>query len=203
MLEGFGTAFGGRVRELREAAGATQDQLARAVTRAGFPWTRARLGQIETGEGTPDLAAMVAVAAALTELSGQQVRLVDLLPESGVAEELTLLRDALAGEPVRRPRPVIGNLPDPRLSPGWGQVEDRVAAELGVGSEGVVLAVARRLYDGRSGSEERDHRAGGDATPQKRGRVSRIVIAELAAAAAAELAAIADHDAALEADRHG
>jgi len=200
MLVGFGTAFGGRVRELREAVDATQDQLARAVTRAGLPWSRARLGQVEAGESGPDLAAMVAIAAALTELGGTPVRLPDLIPESGVTQELLQLRAALAGEPVRRPIPVIGTIPDPRLEPGWGQVEDHVARQLGRGSEGVVLDVAHQLYGGRSGSEERDHRAGEGATPQKRGRVSRGIIAELAEAAAAELAAIAAHDAALEAD---
>ena len=203
MLHGFGAAFGGRVRELREAAGATQDELARAISRAGLTWSRARLGQVEAGEGAADLAAMVAVAAALTELSGQAVRLVDLLPETGVSEEITLLRDALAGKPVRQPGPVIGNLPDPRLSPGWGQVEDNVARQLGLGSEAIVLAAAHQLYGGRTGSEERDARAGDGASPQKRGRVSRGIIAELAQAAAAELAESAAHDAALEVDADG
>jgi transcriptional regulator with XRE-family HTH domain len=202
MLEEFGAIFGARVRELREAAGITQDQLARAISRAGLTWSRARLGQVEAGEGAPDLAAMVAVAAALTELSGKPVRLADLLPDSGVSQELALLRDALSGAPVRRPTPVIGNLPDPRHFPGWGQVEDRVASDLGIGSEAIVLAAAVRLY-GRTGSEERDARAGDGASPQKRGRVSRIVIAELAQAAAAELAESAAHDAALEVDADG
>jgi len=199
VLHGFGAAFGARVRELREAAGATQDELARAVSRAGLSWSRARLGQVEAGEGIPDLAAMVAVAVALTELSGKSIRLADLLPESGVSREVELLRDALSGAPVRRPTPVIGNVPDPRLSPGWGQVEDRVSADLGLGSEAIVLAAALRLY-GRTGSEERDARAGGGATPQKRGRVARSIITELAEAAAAELAESAAHDAALEAE---
>lgn len=203
MLHGFGAAFGGRVRELRESAGATQDELARAISRAGLTWSRARLGQVEAGEGNPDLTAMVAVAAALTELVGQPVRLADLLPDSGVSQELALLRDALSGAPVRRPTPVIGNVPDPRLAPGWGQVEDHVARQLGLGSEAIVLAAAQQLYGGRSGSEERDHRAGDGATPQKRGRISRGIIAELAEAAAAELAESAAHDAALEADGDG
>ena len=143
---------------------------------------------------------MVAVAAGLTELSGNPVRLADLLPESGVSGGLTELREALTGEPVRKPSPVIGTIPDPRLTPGWGQVEDNVARQLGPNSESVVLFVAQQLYGGRSGSEERDHRAGDGATPQKRGHISRGIIAELAEAAAAELAESAAHDAALEAD---
>jgi hypothetical protein len=170
------------------------------ILRDFAPQHEHKLGQVEAGEGNPDLTAMVAVAAALTELAGKPVRLSDLLPDSGVSREIEQLREALTGQPVRRPSPVIGNVPDPRLTPGWGQVEDNVARQLGVGSESVVLFVAQRLYGGRSGSEERDYRAGDGATPQKRGRVARSIIAELAAAAAAELAESAAHDAALEAD---
>lgn len=201
MVDGFGAAFGTRLRELREAAGITQDQLARAVNRAGLSWSRARLGQVEAGDGSPDLTALVAVATALGELSGHPLRLADLLPESGVSPEVQQMRAALAGLPVVPTTPRIGNVPNPRHSPGWGQVEDRVSADLGLGSESIVLAAALRLY-GRTGSEERDARAGEGATPQKRGRIARGVISELTEAAAAELADIADHDAALEAE-HG
>lgn len=202
MLTGFGPAFGRRVRTLREAAGATQDELARAVTRAGLPWTRARVSQVESGEGGPDLAAMFAVAVALTELTSTPVRLADLLPDSDAGENIARLRDALAGQAVHRPAPVIGNIPDPRLDPSWGAVEDHVVARLGTGSESIVLAAALKLW-GRSGTQERDARAGGKASPQKRGGAARAVIAELTEAAAAELADIADHDAALEADHGG
>lgn len=202
MLDGFGPAFGDRLRQLREASGVTQDQLARAISRAGLSWTRARVGQVEAGDCGPDLAAMFAVAAALGELSGRPLKLADLLPESDAGEHVARLRDALAGEPVRRPAGAIGRVSDPRRDPGWGQIEDRVAADLGPGSESIVLSAAVRLY-GRSGSAERDNRAGDGATPQKRGRAARAVIAELAAAARAALAESAAHDAALEADADG
>lgn len=160
---------------MRLAAGVSQDDLARAVTRTGLvTWTRARVGQVEAGGGAPDLAAMCAVALALRELTGAPVRLADLLPESP-------LRQALLGRPVARTAPADGATSNPRHVPGWGAVEDRVVAQLGAGSEATVAAAARKLY-GRMGSEERDARAGAGASPQKRGREARGVIAELTAA---------------------
>jgi transcriptional regulator with XRE-family HTH domain len=188
MFDGFGRAFGAQIRTLREAASATQDQLARAVSRTGtgVRWTRARLGQVEAGDGTPDLASMYAVALALHQLSGHPVRLTDLLPESSRDRGIKLLRSALSGQPVQSPRATPPD-PDPRNEPGWGQVEDRIAAELGPGSETHIFAAARKLY-GYTGSEERDVRAGTGATPQKRGREARHVIAELLAATQQEMA---------------
>lgn len=175
VFEDFGASFGAHLRQLRTDAGASQDDLARAVTRTGLvAWSRARVGQVEAGGGAPDLAAMCAVASALRELTGRPVRLADLVSESP-------LRQALLGLPVELVTPTAGLPPDPRHVPGWGQVEDRVVAQLGSGSEAAVAAMARKLY-GRMGSEERDARAGEGASPQKRGREARVVIAELAAA---------------------
>ena len=180
MLESFGTAFGAQVRSLRESAGLTQDEVSRAISRAGLPWTRARYGQVEAGEMGPDLAAMCAIAIALQELSGSTITLPDLLPEDA-GDEVSRLRDALSGKPVRASQP-SSDAAEPRLSPGWGQVEDRVVADIGAGSEAAVLSAAIALF-GRTGSEERDARAGEGATPQKRGRAARAVIAELTHAA--------------------
>lgn len=129
---------------------------------------------------------MYAVALALHQLSGHPVRLADLLPESSKDRGVKLLRSALSGHPVHGPRPT-SPLPDPRDEPGWGQVEDRVAAELGPDSEAFIATAARKLY-GHMGSEERDARAGTGATPQKRGREARLVIAELLAATQQEMA---------------
>lgn len=129
---------------------------------------------------------MYAVALALHQLSGHPVRLADLLPESSKDRGVKMLRSALSGQPVHGPRSG-STLPDPRDEPGWGQVEDRIAAELGPGSETHIVTAARKLY-GRMGSEERDARAGAGATPQKRGREARHVIAELLAATQQEMA---------------
>lgn len=148
--------------------------LARSLAPAWSPGRVPGSGRWRPGGGAPDLAAMCAVALALRELTGAPVRLADLLPESP-------LRQALLGRPVARTAPADGATSNPRHVPGWGAVEDRVVAQLGAGSEATVAAAARKLY-GRMGSEERDARAGAGASPQKRGREARGVIAELTAA---------------------
>ena len=187
MFDDLGASFGSRVRELREEIGATQDQLARAVKRTGAAsWTTARVGQVEHGSIQPDLVTAYAVARALRELSGEDVRLADLLPASDTSEEVQLLRAALAGDEVRGPR--IAPLWDYSLTPGWGPVEDRVLANFGEGFGATILETARRLYHGRTGTEERDLRAGPDAKPQRRGAMGRALVKELIAAIDAEVA---------------
>jgi transcriptional regulator with XRE-family HTH domain len=59
-----------------------------------------------------------------------------------------------------------------------GLTEDRIAQRLKI-SRDRLAAVAFRRWDGRTFSEERDQRAGPDANPQKRGRVTRELRAEL------------------------
>lgn len=176
MFSRFGPVFGQRVRSLRESAGITQDQLARAVSRTGtgVRWTRARLGQVESGRATPDLATMVAIALALDDLTGRAYRLTDLLPDAD-DPGLALLRAAVAGQVVRHRSP---DPDDPRDDPGWGQVEDRAASAWGGAADRLVLDTARALY-GHTATEERDARAGADATPQLRGWVTRALLAEL------------------------
>ncbi|MFC7751703.1 helix-turn-helix domain-containing protein [Tsukamurella soli] len=204
MADDFGTAFGTRVRELREQAGITQDQLARAIGRTGVgvTWTRARVAQVESGSGIPDLGAIHAVALAISQLSSTPVHLADLLPDTNTSEVVQLWRDALTGAPVRGP--MIGQVADSRLAPGWGAVEDKVAAHFGPGTEAFVLSAAHRLYGGRSGSQERDHRAGPGATPQRRGHASRAIISELVDATQREIDETAAQDATFETElRHG
>lgn len=62
-----------------------------------------------------------------------------------------------------------------------GEAEQRIAKALGV-SLLTVAAASAHLYRGATASEERDRRAGGDATAQKRGRIARDIRTELKAA---------------------
>lgn len=185
-------ALGAQLRTMRERLGVTQDQLARALARHGVRWTRSRVGQVERGDGALDVTTLHALALALRELSGgDDVRLADLLPESSPSERVQLLREALAGNPVRGP--LIGAPVDWRLAPGWGPVEDAVVRAVGEGSEGYVITAARRLY-GHTGTQERDRRAGPDAVPQRRGAMGQGVVKELVAEVEAELAQGEDED---------
>jgi transcriptional regulator with XRE-family HTH domain len=203
-VEAVDEAVARRVRQLRTDAGLTQDQLARACERVGMGWKTSRVGQLETARVTVTPAVLYGVARAFADATGRAITLADLLPEdgkvllfNGLEADVADLRAALSGEPVRLPVPPIGTIPDPRRDPSWGQVEDRVLAQTGEGSEAFVLCAAQQLY-GRSGTQERELRAGPGATPQKRGRVTRHLVAELVAATQLELADSAAHDAALE-----
>ncbi|WP_286151318.1 MULTISPECIES: helix-turn-helix domain-containing protein [unclassified Mycobacterium] len=170
------------MRALREELGLSQDQLARAVTRAGLDWRTSRIGQLETSRMSASVSVLLALAAALSDVTGRPHRLADLLPSDGevvISDRLSIpamqLRRALLGEPVHSSTP--SDSIDPRLDPGWGQVEDRVAVEL-PGHEAEILASGRGLF-GRTGTQERDARAGDDATAQKRGRLTRVVVDEV------------------------
>lgn len=164
------------------------------MTRNGVRWSRPRVGQVEAGAGIPDLATLWAVARSLSEMTDTEVRLADLLPADTSDEGTQLLRSALLGEAVRPPR--VTNLRDPSLAPGWGPVEESVARRL-PGCESLVFPVARRIFDGRTGTQERDRRAGPDSTPQRRGALSRAVIEQLLDAIEQELADLAEQDAIL------
>ena len=60
------------------------------------------------------------------------------------------------------------------------EADYRMAQSVGIAKE--MAAAEMQALWGRSFTAERDHRAGPDANPQKRGRVSRELKAELRAA---------------------
>lgn len=70
--------------------------------------------------------------------------------------------------------PIVAHVLD-----GTGEAEDRAARALGVGDD--VIAVASAHLWQQSLSDERDERAGRDASAQKRGRITRQLYAELKA----------------------
>ena len=176
-------AVGARVRALREAAGASRDDLARAIQRAGMRWDAGRVAHMERGRCAASIPTLIPLAAALAGVSGKPVSLADLMPPGGdvttthgrIISAVELWK-ALSGMPID---PTASTGGYPHLEPGWGRVDDRLVAELGVAAEQVRDAT-RNLY-GRSATEERDDRAGGGATAQKRGRITRHVLIEVRA----------------------
>lgn len=184
--EALDKAVGDRVRTLREAAKRSRDDLARACQRAGLRWDAGRVAHLEQGRVAATLPNLIGVAQALTELAGRGVTLAELLPAEGVVEfndgrrmRAAGLRAALAGQPVERPAaPEIGTISDPTLEPGWGKADDKLVADLGLDAY-AVRAATQELF-GRTATQERDARAGAEATPQKRGRVTRAIVAEVA-----------------------
>lgn len=178
-------AFGERVRTLREASEASRDDLARACWRAGLRWDAGRVAHLEQGRVAATIPTLIGVVQALSEVSSRSVAIYELLPDTGTIAftdgrtfPAAMLRDALAGGSIAPT--VAGPVEDPRLERGWGKVDDRLVADLGGGPE-VIYGATRALY-GHTATQERDARAGDDATAQKRGRITRRILDEVRAA---------------------
>ncbi|MFT3797183.1 helix-turn-helix domain-containing protein [Microbacterium sp.] len=76
-----------RVRNLREARGLSQDQLARRVRSYGLNWTTSRVSELENGRLEPTLQTLLVVVAALTTGGRNLVvtSLRDIVPSDAVA----------------------------------------------------------------------------------------------------------------------
>ena len=180
-------AVGIRVGQLREGAGASRDDLARAAQRAGLhKWDAGRVAHMEQGRVAASIPTLIGVASALAEVIGRPIGVAELVPRGGdiqLGEGQVIhaadLRSVLSGRAIE---PVVAGIhADPQLEPGWGKVDDRLVVELGMSPESV-RNVVRTLY-GRTATEERDSRAGLGATAQKRGRITRGLIVEVRAEA--------------------
>lgn len=98
---------GANVRNIREAAGARQDDVATAARREGLRWTRSKVAALERGDKSIDLAEAVLLAQALGGVTGADVGLADLLQGDGpvrlspeVVVHRAALRRFLRGDPV-------------------------------------------------------------------------------------------------------
>lgn len=182
----IGEAVGQRIRELRTLLGLTQDELARACQQAGMTeWRGNRIGQIESGAVAPTVVVLYALAAGFAAASGTATPLAALLPEDETELDIeigrewnvpvSVLRRHLRGVKVAPPE--RDDSGDPRRSPGWGAADDLAVQELEASPEWV-LAAGQRQW-GRTATQERDRRAGSEATPQKRGRITRDLLSEL------------------------
>lgn len=177
--------MGAQVRAFREAANTSRDDLARAIQRAGMSWDAGRVAHLEQGRVAATIPTLVGAAQALSEASGRAVAIYELLPDTGTIAfadgrtfDAASLRRALTGGPVPKPlAPKIGSVTSPTLEPGWGKVDDRLVADLGAAPE-VIYGVTREIY-GHTATQERNTRAGADATAQKRGRVTRHILDEV------------------------
>jgi transcriptional regulator with XRE-family HTH domain len=180
--------LGENCRQIRRDANLTQDDLAKAARRFGLRWTASKVRDFEAGRSAPTFATVLALTAALEDATDQRPRLADLVRFDGV---VTVTEDFKpAGELLTSF--CAGGRWD-RLSELWedhryigtfrpvldwsGLTDQRVAASLGLNTEQLCDA-AVQLW-GTAFSAERDRRAGPDANPQKRGRVTRELKAEL------------------------
>lgn len=81
MSEAAGTS----ARSIRQAAGATLAEVAKAAKAVGLPWSSGRVGDFESGRIAPSLPTLLAVAGALSEIAQERhIGLADLFAVDGL-----------------------------------------------------------------------------------------------------------------------
>lgn len=179
--------------------------VARAARLAGLNWGTGRIADLEAGRVSPTLPTLIALCWAFSDLLERPVSLAELFAGEGtvtlmpgVTVPVRLLRGALQGQLADRPvvlqlaqsadkrrraaeglptREILRNPRVQKVERSMLEADYRMAHSVGLGVERAA-AVMEALW-GRSFTAERDHRAGPDANPQKRGRISRELKAEL------------------------
>ena len=189
--ESLATLIGRNARRIRTDAELTLDRVAAEVSTLGHKWSHSRVAAFERGDVSPTLPTILVVCAALARLAGHDVTLADLTASDdpvqitdGLAADASAVSAVLGGasaaaiappDPFARPQ---DSAEDRRVAYGSGRAERDLARSLGADPR--IVAMASADLWGRSYSDERDVRAGADASPQARGRVSRTLKAELA-----------------------
>jgi transcriptional regulator with XRE-family HTH domain len=98
---------GTNAQTLRRAADVSLENLALAMQSYGRSWSTGQVGDFEAGRTAPNLATLLAVAAALGDVIGHPVTVAELFAGKGLVAindrltaPLSALRGALSGEPV-------------------------------------------------------------------------------------------------------
>jgi hypothetical protein len=176
--------------------------VARAARLAGLDWGTGRIADLEAGRVSPTLPTLIALCWTFSDLLNRPVNLSELLAGKGyvtllpnVIVPIGLLHRALAGpvagpptplELARRGFPMAGLKVDPsdvradalqRVERSMLEADYRMAHSVGIPTESA--AAQMQALWGRPFTAERDHRASPADSPQKRGRISRDLKAEL------------------------
>lgn len=178
------TVIGTNARRLRGQH--TTEELARAMTAAGKPWTNGRVTELEQGTVSPTLPTLLVLTQAFSDMLGRPVSLTgDLLAGDGpvsITSDMVVqqseLRAGLTG-PVKPRGAAAGTYgwsastesTVDRIARECGLTEERTARAFGVSTGRLVQAMAD-LW-GHTLSVERDRLAGPQASQQKRGRITR------------------------------
>lgn len=172
---------GHNARALRLAAGVSLEDFAVAARNFGLSWSTGRVGDFESGRVAPTFPTLYAVALTLRSITGSPVTLAHLFYGDGwveLSESLTVplgdIQAAVSGKPV-----TVGQMVPNEAQPSvkLRQADFNFCKELGLTpQEGqkLMLALWKRTF-----TEERDFRAGPDANAQRKGQISRQIVAEL------------------------
>jgi transcriptional regulator with XRE-family HTH domain len=193
--------IGANARAIRMAGTVTLETLAAEARASGLKWSTARVVELERGKLSPTFPLLIALAHALGRATGHPVRLADLVRYDGPVEVNERIRvsgetleSAVTGNPVRlwdrtltavsqavRTYPdSVSTIGDGVVWESYGLGDERAARKLGITKE-VMVQRSAALW-GRNLSAERDERAGPDASAQRRGQVTRVLLEELRSA---------------------
>ncbi|QQG99530.1 hypothetical protein HBE99_23995 [Mycobacteroides chelonae] len=162
----------------------TGDRVAQEARRYGLNWGTGRVSDLESGRVAPTLGTLIAVAAALEAATGAPTTVLDLVAWDG----LVLVNQGFAIHGTNGVVNAItgihaGHLDD-RLTAvelaqanSAGEAELKAAKSLGIDVDSLE-SLAQKAW-GKSMRAERDQRAGLDASAQKRGRITRLLLDEL------------------------
>lgn len=195
------------LREQRQTHGLTLDQIAGAARERGATWSSSTVSNLERGQATLGLPVLIYLALALGSMTGRELTIADLL---GDAESIALtpnsapvdrewLDSVLRGAALKPSTEAVAidyaekshmdgiraarDHVDPINERGVALVslaEERAAKKLDTYPE-EVQAWSEHLW-GMSLEQESARRAGPGTTPQKRGRITRNLIQEIAQA---------------------
>jgi len=189
---------GARARELRISAGKKLEDVADAARKYGLPWSTGRVGDFEAGRAAPNLTTLVAATAALGDVIGRPVSLLELFAGKGqvqVNDDLSVplakLRAALSGEPVSV-KAQTKSTPATSASVKLGPVETLAATPIlmrfresdsrmckNIGVDTMTGAWAMAELWGKTFTAARDEIAGPGANAQHRGQIARQLKADL------------------------
>jgi len=195
LANGIDAAVGRRLREIREAAGILQEELAQMAFAYGFDWDRSTVAGIETGRRRLKLGEFLLLPHMLATARAGSFELEDLIPEG--SKVAITPRVSAAPEQLRKIlRGQAGRVGDTEIAHAYAaddvhgrrlesEAERKVARQLGVNVVDVVDA-SFTLW-GQPLASERDartqQRLAPDAPPRTlqavRGHVTRELVADL------------------------
>lgn len=199
----FAEVIGKNVKNIRQEKNLTMEQLATAGKAIGMSWSAGSIGSIENGSFKPTIETILALAYVLnnvdylawktgTEWEFDPVQLDQLLEGAStlaVTEKKVVTKEELSrwlsgtsrfrlhtsASEKDRLKNNMSKFLEPEVQTTSG--EQRIAKKAGI-SPALLRTTAEQLW-GKRFEDYRDEIAGAEATPQKKGRVTRDLIGEI------------------------
>lgn len=190
----YAEAVGATVRCYRREYSLTLEVIAEAGRKFGSSWSASSISNIERGRASLTLPLLITLALALGHLSGEPIRLVDLIGDADLLAgpflsdhdrpaRRSFVERALSGYPLELTEADCGQVAaaaperNDQSSADVSLATLRAAQKLGIASGDLHQLALKRW--GHSLPAEAWRRAGAASSPQSRGRVTRVLVHEL------------------------